>query len=221
MPGFSTASEVTDLSGRGVGMDVVKRNIEALRGSIGVTSRPGHGTSFRIKLPLTLAIIEGFGVGVGADTYVLPLHAVIECIEMPGEEQNGHELGVINLRGEPLPYMRLRSWFDLPTPRPKRENVVVVEVDGVRAGIAVDALYGARQTVIKPLGKHFRDIAGIAGSAILGNGQVALILDVPRLIREVIRSRSDDNARAQERHPWRETRAKRSNAGAVPRNEAL
>jgi two-component system chemotaxis sensor kinase CheA len=221
MPGFSTASEVTDLSGRGVGMDVVKRNIEALRGSIGVTSRPGNGTSFRIKLPLTLAIIEGFGVGVGEDTYVLPLHAVIECTEMPGEEQKGHELGVINLRGEPLPYMRLRSWFDLPTPRPKRENVVVVEVDGVRAGIAVDALYGARQTVIKPLGKHFRDIAGIAGSAILGNGRVALILDVPRLIREVIRSRSDDNARTKEPHRWGENRANHSNAGAVPRNEAL
>jgi two-component system chemotaxis sensor kinase CheA len=112
--------------------------------------------------------------------------------------------------------MRLRSWFDLPTLRPKRENIVVVEVDGVRAGIAVDALYGARQTVIKPLGQHFRDIAGIAGSAILGNGRVALILDVPRLIREVIRSRSDANARAKERNPWAENRANRTNAEAVP-----
>jgi two-component system chemotaxis sensor kinase CheA len=216
MPGFSTASEVTGLSGRGVGMDVVKRNIEALRGSISVSSRPGQGTSFTIKLPLTLAIIEGFGVGVGEDTYVLPLHAVIECTEMPGDEQNSCELGVINLRGEPLPYVRLRGWFDLPSPRPKRENVVVVEVDGMRAGIAVDTLYGARQTVIKPLGKQFRDIAGIAGSAILGNGRVALILDVSRLIREVIRSRGDESPRPKEARPSADNQANHSNAETAP-----
>ena len=193
MPGFSTASKVTGLSGRGVGMDVVKRNIEALRGSINVCSRAGQGTSFTIRLPLTLAIIEGFGVGIGGDTYVLPLHTVIECIEMPMEEQNGRQLGVINLRGEPLPYVRLRNWFALPSPYPKRENVVVVEVDRARAGIVVDALFGARQTVIKPLGKQFDGVSGIAGSAILGNGCVALILDVPGLIRAVTRSYSDHN----------------------------
>ena len=193
-PGFSTATAVTDLSGRGVGMDVVKNNIEALRGTVGVHSQPGEGTSIRIQLPLTLAIIDGFGVGVGDETYVLPLHAVIECIEMPVTEQQRAGLGVIDLRDAPLPYVRLREWFGLPSLRPRRENIVVVEVDRVKAGIAVDALYGARQTVIKPLGDKFKDVRGIAGSTILGNGLVALILDVPALMRAVMRAPRDEAA---------------------------
>jgi two-component system, chemotaxis family, sensor kinase CheA len=187
-PGFSTADSVTDLSGRGVGMDVVRRNIEALRGSVGVDSEGGAGTTITMRLPLTLAIIEGFGVGIGDDTYVLPLHAVSECIEMPaGERSHDRPQGVINLRGEPLPYVRLRSWFELTSPRPSRENIVVVELDGAKAGLAVDSLHGARQTVIKSLGDQFRDLPGISGSAIMGNGRVALILDVSALVREVIR----------------------------------
>jgi two-component system chemotaxis sensor kinase CheA len=192
-PGFSTAEAVTELSGRGVGMDVVKRNIEALRGSIALESQPGIGTRITIRLPLTLAIIEGFGVGVGQETYVLPLHAVVECLEMPPQERSDDSgQGIINLRGEPLPYVRLRNWFKLPNATPPRENIVVVEVDRVRAGLAVDALFGARQTVIKPLGKQFHGIPGLAGSAILGNGRVALILDIPGLLREVIRFREQD-----------------------------
>ena len=194
-PGFSTADAVTDLSGRGVGMDVVRRNIEALRGSVGVDSERGKGTSITLRLPLTLAIIEGFGVGIGEDTYVLPLHAVSECIEMPfGERSHDRPQGVINLRGEPLPYVRLRSWFELTSPRPNRENIVVVELDGAKAGLVVDSLQGARQTVIKSLGDQFRDLPGISGSAIMGNGRVALILDVSTLMREVIRSQGNASA---------------------------
>ena len=191
-PGFSTAEAISDLSGRGVGMDVVRRNIETLHGSIGVASRTGAGTTITIRLPLTVAIIEGFGVGVADETYVLPLQAVLECIELPEESRRGKaSRGTINLRGEPLPYIRLRDWFDLTsTERPRRENVVVIEVDGVKAGLVVDTLEGARQTVIKPLGKRFEDLPAIAGSSILGNGRVALILDVPGLMREVIRAQS-------------------------------
>jgi len=194
-PGFSTADAVSDLSGRGVGMDVVRRNIEALRGSVEIDSESGKGTTITIRLPLTLAIIEGFGVGIGEDTYVLPLHAVSECIEMPvGERSHDRPQGVINLRGEPLPYVRLRSWFELTSPRPNRENIVVVELEGAKAGLAVDSLHGARQTVIKSLGDQFRDLPGISGSAIMGNGRVALILDVPALLRAVIRSQGNGSA---------------------------
>jgi two-component system, chemotaxis family, sensor kinase CheA len=188
-PGFSTAEAVTDLSGRGVGMDVVRRNIEALRGSVGVDSERGQGTTITIRLPLTLAIIEGFGVGLGDDTYILPLHAVSECIEMPvSERSHNRPQGVINLRGEPLPYVRLRNWFELTSPRPDRENIVIVEFDGVKAGLAVDSLQGARQTVIKSLGDQFRKLPGIAGSAIMGNGRVALILEISALMCELLGS---------------------------------
>jgi two-component system chemotaxis sensor kinase CheA len=214
-PGFSTATTVTDLSGRGVGMDVVKSNIEALRGTVSVQSRPGEGTSITIQLPLTLAIIDGFGVGVGDETYVLPLHAVIECIEMPVAEQQRGGLGVIELRGAPLPYVRLRDWFGLTSPRPRRENIVVVEVDRVKAGLAVDALYGARQTVIKPLGDKFKNVRGIAGSTILGNGLVALILDVPGLMRAVMRAPRDEAAPPLARWRGEEAAAKLANSAQV------
>jgi len=201
-PGFSTAETITDISGRGVGMDVVRRNIEALRGSLAIDSQPGRGTTITIRLPLTLAIIDGFGVGVGDETYIVPLHAVLECLQLPTEERHqGNCHGVINLRGEPLPYVRLRDQFVLPGPRPARENVVVVEMERARAGLAVDVLYGPRQTVIKPLGEQFQELPGIAGSAILGNGRVALILDVPRLLREVIRSQGNTMVQAGE--PYR------------------
>jgi two-component system chemotaxis sensor kinase CheA len=183
-PGFSTAEIVTDLSGRGVGMDVVRRNVEALRGSVGIDSRAGHGTTITVRLPLTLAIIEGFGVGVGDETYVIPLEAVLECLELPADEQrndNGH--GVIYLRGRALPYLRLRKLFSLGDHTPHRENIVVVQHGAGQAGIAVDVLYGASQAVIKPLGELFEGLPGIAGSTILGNGRVALILDVPGLLR--------------------------------------
>jgi len=186
-PGFSTADKISDLSGRGVGMDVVKRNIEALRGGVAVDSREKQGTTITIRLPLTLAIIEGFSVGVGAETYILPLHSVRECLTLPQDEQRNHDgCGVINLRGLPLPYLRLRDWYGLSGEHPARESVVVVEENGLQAGLAVDRLYGAHQTVIKPLGAQFRDVPGIAGSAILGNGRVALIVDVAALLGEAV-----------------------------------
>ncbi len=195
-PGFSTADMVTDISGRGVGMDVVRRNIEALRGSVSIDSEGDKGSTVTIRLPLTLAIIEGFGVGIGTDTYVLPLHAISECIEMPvSERAHDHPQGVINLRGEPVPYIRVRSWFELASPRPNRENIVVIQIDGAKAGLAVDSLQGSRQTVIKPLGDQFKDLPGISGSAIMGNGRVALILDVAALMREVIRFQGNVSAR--------------------------
>lgn len=184
-PGFSTAEAVTDLSGRGVGMDVVKRNIDALRGSISVESKEGKGTTITFRLPLTLAIIEGFAVGVGAETYILPLKAISECMELPREEgQNPKGSGVISLRGRPLPYLRLRSLFCLGGEAPRRESVVIVRSGGKEAGLVVDLLFGEMQAVIKSLGKIFQGLPGVSGSTILGDGRVALILDVPGLLRE-------------------------------------
>jgi two-component system chemotaxis sensor kinase CheA len=184
-PGFTTASHVSDMSGRGVGMDVVRRNIQALRGNVYAASQPGVGTTVRIRLPLTLAIIEGFGVGVGDETYVIPVDQVIECVELPKEDQeNARKDGVLQLRNEPLPFIYLKDHFRLPGDRGARQNVVVVQHESSRAGLAVNELYGATQTVIKPLPAIFKDVPGISGSAILGNGRVALILDVPALFRD-------------------------------------
>ena len=185
-PGFSTAETVTDISGRGVGMDIVRRNVDSLRGSVAIDSRQGESLTITIRLPLTLAIIEGFGVGVGDETYVIPLEAVLECVELPTETMSQNGRGVINLRGQPLPYVRLRDLFALDGTCPPRENIVVVQHRGGQAGIAVDTLYGASQAVIKPLSELFRELPGIAGSTILGTGRVALILDVPGLLRETI-----------------------------------
>ena len=211
-PGFSTAEQVNNLSGRGVGMDVVRRNITALRGSIEIESIEGVGTTIRIRLPLTLAIIDGFLVGVGASSFVVPLEMVEECVELTQEEINASQgRDHLNLRGELLPFIRLKDLFDIPEPpaavlddeeeegeklaidpelafllQPvKRENVVVVNYAGHRAGLVVDTLQGEYQTVIRPLGAVFNGIEGISGFTILGTGHVALILDVPGLVRRV------------------------------------
>jgi two-component system chemotaxis sensor kinase CheA len=185
-PGFTTAGQVSDMSGRGVGMDVVRRNIQALRGNVHAISRPGVGATIRVRLPLTLAIIEGFGVGVGDETYVIPVDQVIECVELPREDQeNARKDGVLQLRNEPLPFIYLKDHFGLPGERGSRQNVVVVQHEASRAGLAVSELYGATQTVIKPLPPIFKDVSGVSGSAILGNGRVALILDVPALFRDL------------------------------------
>ena len=184
--GFSTATEVTELSGRGVGMEVVKRNIEQLRGTVRVDSAAGQGSTITIRLPLTLAIINGFSVRVGEDTFVLPLESVVECLEMPQDFSTGPSGGVMNLRGQPLPCMRLRDLFEISGQAPEHENVVVVEHSGGMAGLAADALVGEHQAVIKPMGRLFDRVKGISGSTILGNGQVALILDVPGLCQEMI-----------------------------------
>jgi two-component system chemotaxis sensor kinase CheA len=187
-PGLSTAERVTELSGRGVGMDVVRRNVEALRGSVALESERGLGTTVTIRVPLTLAIIQGFKVGIGEEAYILPLDAVVECLELPAEETaSSAESGVVNLRGKPLPYLRLRDHFGLSGARPPRENVVVVQHGAQTAGVVVDALHGESSTVIKPLGVMFKAIPGVAGSSILGNGRVALILDVAGLLRDALR----------------------------------
>ena len=192
-PGFTTAEKITDLSGRGFGMDVVKRDIEALRGVISIDSQQGRGSIITIQLPLTLAIIEGFSVGVGTETYILPLHCVRECLTMPADVPGNDDLcGVINLRGRPVPYLRLRQWYALPGTPPARESIVVIEENGTQAGLAVDQLYGAQQTVIKPLGPHLKDVPGFVGSAILGSGHIAMIVDVSALLRDVVGSQTTE-----------------------------
>jgi two-component system, chemotaxis family, sensor kinase CheA len=185
--GFSTAKAVSNISGRGVGMDVVRRNIESLRGTLSIDSVEGQGTTFTLRLPLTLAIIEGFLVGVDKSSYVVPLEMVVECLELSAEERARiSESGYINLRGEVLPLLRLREVFEAQGGAGKRENIVVVNYAGQRAGFVVDALLGEFQTVIKPLGRLFERLAGISGSTILGNGEVALILDAPALVQRAV-----------------------------------
>lgn len=186
-PGFSTAESVTKLSGRGVGMDVVKRNIESLRGSVDVESAEGRGTTVRIRLPLTLAIIDGFRVGVAGSSYVIPLDMVVECVELPESEREGNRKSYINLRGEVLPYVRLKEYFCLEGKAGKYENIVIVKYASVKIGLVVDELFGEVQTVIKSLSKAYREIKGISGATIMGNGEVALILDIPRLIEAIER----------------------------------
>ena len=185
-PGFSTADKISELSGRGVGLDVVRRNVNALSGAILVESRKGQGTTFTIRLPLTLAIIDGFAVKVGSETYVIPLSSVQECLELPAEKHVSGEGGVINLRGEALPYVRLRDLFECGGAAPAREKVIVVQYHGGRAGFAADELLGEQQAVIKPLGRLFQGIRGVSGSTILGNGRVALILDVPAICETAV-----------------------------------
>lgn len=183
-PGFSTAQKVTSVSGRGVGMDVVKRGIDALRGSIDVDSRPGEGTTITIRLPLTLAIIDGLQVQVQDEFYVVPLSLVEECVELiQSPEERRREQQVLNLRGAIVPYLRLRDWFDIPGAPPEIEQIVVTGVEGQRVGIVVDHVIGEHQTVIKTLGRVYRDVEGLSGATIKGDGSMALILDVPRLVR--------------------------------------
>src|SRR5260221_2084161 len=186
-PGFSTADKVSQLSGRGVGLDVVRRNVNALSGVIHVESREGQGATFTIRLPLTLAIIDGFAVKVGTETYVIPLSSVKECLELPVDKHSSHQGGVINLRGEALPFVRLRDLFGVGSVAPDREKIIVVEYNGGRAGLAADELFGEQQAVIKPLGRLFQGIPGGSGSTILGNGRVALVVDVPALCAEAVR----------------------------------
>jgi two-component system chemotaxis sensor kinase CheA len=186
--GFSTAESVTDLSGRGVGLDVVRRNIDILRGTVEIASTSGKGSIITIRLPLTLAIIEGFSVRVGTETFVVPLEHVTECTELPAGQRSSEASGILSLRGTALPYIRLRRAFGLSGEAPKQENIVVVKINECYAGIAVDELLGGMQTVVKPLGRAFRAVPGIAGSTVLGDGRVGLIIDVPSLLRGVMQS---------------------------------
>ena len=174
-PGFSTADQISNLSGRGVGMDVVKQNITALRGTIDINSAIGIGTTTRIHLPLTLAIIDGFLVAVGNSFFVIPQDRIVECLELPATSMYSDYM---DLRGEVLPFIRLGKFFNINRELSRRENVVVVNSGGNKIGLVVDRLLGEFQTVIKPLGRLFEHVRGIGGSTILGSGEVALIIDV-------------------------------------------
>jgi two-component system chemotaxis sensor kinase CheA len=187
-PGFSTAKVVTSVSGRGVGMDVVKRAIDSLRGTIDIDSKPNMGTTITIRLPLTLAIIDGLQVRVEDEFYVIPLSLVEECVELSRSEveEAGSEQRILHLRGEIVPYIHIREWFNIEGENPPIEQIVITGVEGSRVGIVVDTVIGEHQTVIKSLGRVYKDVEGISGATIKGDGSIALILDVPSLVRRVI-----------------------------------
>jgi two-component system chemotaxis sensor kinase CheA len=204
-PGFSTARQVTDVSGRGVGMDVVRRSVEKLRGTIDIASKPGAGTTVTLRLPLTLAIIDGLLVRVGHAYFVLPLANTLECIELTRqdiEKANGKHIAYV--RGEIIPYIRLSEYFNMDVERPEREQIMVAETDDGHYGFVVDQVLGDYQTVIKNLGRFYKDVQLISGATILGNGTVALIIDPHRLVREALRNmtgegRAHNRVSAQER----------------------
>ncbi|HRX16772.1 MAG TPA: chemotaxis protein CheA [Spirochaetota bacterium] len=198
LPGFSTAEKVTDISGRGVGMDVVKKNIDSLRGVVDIESTEKQGTTIRIHLPLTLAIIDGFLVTVANQKYVFPLDMVLECTDVEFNQDDKEGGNFFTLRGEVLPYLSLGELFygdnfknidktngNRVFSHDDKNKIVIVEYARKRAGFVVDHLLGELQTVIKPLGKLFYNMHWISGATILGNGEVALIIDVPRLIEYV------------------------------------
>ena len=195
-PGFSTAEKVTSVSGRGVGMDVVKQAIAALRGVIEIDSQPGQGTAITIILPLTLAIIDGLQVRVGGEFYIIPLSMVEECVELShpalheGQltgQRDGCRNRTLSVRGEIIPYLRLRETFQLAGTPPQVEQVVVTRHENERTGIAVDEVIGQQQTVIKGLGRFIGRVEGFSGATINGDGSLALILDVPQLVGSVQR----------------------------------
>jgi len=203
-PGFSTAKKVTSVSGRGVGLDVVKRAMESLRGSVVVDSLEGAGTIVTIRLPLTLAIIDGLQVVIGDERFVIPLSAVEECEELTRLGGNGSGMNIINVRGEAVPYIRLKGWFYQDHAPVHLEQVVIVNVDGDRIGLVVDNVVGEHQTVIKPLGRIYQGVEGVSGATILGDGSVALILDVAEIYRRVktMEETTDGNGNGKDRETW-------------------
>jgi two-component system chemotaxis sensor kinase CheA len=182
-PGFSTAKTISALSGRGVGMDVVKRTIEAMRGTIDLTTIPGHGSSVTLRLPLTLAIIDGLLIRVGEARYIIPLSAVEECIELTAEaEARAKGRSFLNVRGELVPFLRLRDVFDAEGQPDPHQKVIVSSIGDTRVGLVVDQIIGSHQTVIKSLSKLHSDVTMFSGATILGDGSAALILDVAQLV---------------------------------------
>lgn len=182
-PGFSTARAVTSVSGRGVGMDVVKRNIEALRGSIDISTEPGRGTEVTLRLPLTLAIIDGLLVRIGNGRYAIPLAAVEECVELSAtDDLRSTGRSFLNIRGDLVPFLRLRELFACRTPPDPYQKVVIVSASEIRVGLVVDQIIGSHQTVIKSLSKLHADVGTFSGATILGDGTVALILDIAHLV---------------------------------------
>lgn len=206
-PGFSTAEKVTAVSGRGVGMDVVKRSLESLKGTVEIDSRPGRGTSISIGLPLTLAIIEGLLVTLGDEYYVIPLSDVLECVEIQrGDDEPERIAKAYDVRGELLPCLVLRNWYHMGADGPEIEQVVVVQAGNRRVGLVVDSIVGQLQTVIKGLGRVFNGMRGLSGATIMGNGALALILDVASLVTELEQHEDTEasrsrRARTPRRHP--------------------
>ena len=221
-PGFSTARQVTDVSGRGVGMDVVRRSVEALRGSIEVQSKPGAGVTVTLRLPLTLAIIDGLLVRVGSTHFILPLANSRECVELTGEAvRQAHGNHLVNVRGETIPYIRLSEFFEMRTTAPEREQVMVVETEEGHYGLVVDEVLGNHQTVIKNLGRFYRDVPMVSGATILGNGTVALILDSDRLVQSAVHDISEkrraDHGKSR-RKPGNQTSRKLTNPSQKKEN---
>ena len=187
-PGFSTAAEITDVSGRGVGMDVVKKNITALGGSVELESAPGAGTRVIVRLPLTLAIMDGLSIGVGGETYIVPLASVIELLE-PGSREVKSVAGrgrVVDVRDEFLPVISLQQLFGTGGPSEAKSAMVIVEADGAKSALLVDQLVGQQQVVVKSLEANYRRVPGISGATIMGDGSVALIADVPALVKRAL-----------------------------------
>jgi len=186
-PGFSTAKQVTDVSGRGVGMDVVKRNITAMGGTVEIRSTPGSGSTISISLPLTLAILDGMSVKVGEEVYILPLGYVIESLQPMAIDvkEIAGQGKVVKVREEYLPLILLYELFDIE-PKfadPSQGIIVILEAEGKKAALLVDGLVGQQQVVVKNLESNFRKVPGISGATILGDGGVSLILDVSALLR--------------------------------------
>ena len=182
-PGFSTAAAITNLSGRGVGMDVVKKTIEGLRGSIEISSTPGEGSVVSLRIPLTLAIIDGLLIRVGAGRYVIPLGSVEECVELtPAQDLRSTGRNLITLRDELVPFIRLREQFATGTQPDPHQKIVVVSTGQDRVGLVVDQILGDHQTVIKPLSSFHADVGAFSGATIMGDGGVALILDIAALV---------------------------------------
>lgn len=183
-PGFSTAATVSAVSGRGVGMDAVRTTIDDLGGQVTVLSKPGKGSRVTLRLPVTMAIIDGLRVRLGSRVFVIPLASVEECVEMAIDEHaRGSGRRILQIRDETVPYLNLDTLFGIETKKSGQQRVVIVRVDGARAGLVVDDILGQSQTVIKSLSAYHRDIPGLGGATILGDGSVALILDVSTLVR--------------------------------------
>ncbi|SMH28922.1 chemotaxis protein CheA [Azospirillum agricola] len=182
-PGFSTARTLTSVSGRGIGMDVVKRTIDGLRGTIEVSSTAGGGTEITLGLPLTLAIIDGLLVRVGQGRYVIPLFAVEECVELPPDVERRHaNRNFLNIRGALVPFLRLRDSFGVRHPPDLYQKVVIISSGDKRVGLVVDQVLGDHQTVIKSMSKLHADVANFSGATILGDGSVALIMDIAQIV---------------------------------------
>jgi two-component system chemotaxis sensor kinase CheA len=183
--GFSTAKTISSVSGRGVGMDVVKRGIETLQGTIEILSEKGRGSSIILKLPLTLAIIDGLLVRISDDYFIMPLSAIEECVELTEEDiVRAHGKCIAEIRGEIVPYLRLRDAFAFKGMRPAIEQIVTTRINGGRVGFVVDQVVGGHQTVIKNLGRMCKDVKSVSGATILGDGTVALILDLPKIVEQ-------------------------------------